>query len=168
MKSDAPSEIAIWGLGRVGTGFALALKHLPISLHLYSSSETSRDRANALGLRVEASLQAWQSKAKNAEFIALGWSDDALHQGAAELGNILSAKQTLIHFSGLLNAAVLGATPANLGSIHPLAACPTPESAAKVFNQGPLVLEGSRNKSANKPSRHRGADDEPLLWSHHV
>jgi len=145
MKSDGPSEVAIWGLGRVGTGFALALKDLPISLHLYSSSETSRDRTSALGLRVEPSLEAWQNKAKNAEVIALGWSDDALHQGASKLGDILTAKQTLIHFSGLLNAAVLGSTPAELGSVHPLAACPTPESAVNVFKQGPLVLEGAHS-----------------------
>jgi len=144
MTINPPSEIAIWGLGRVGTGFALALKPLPTSLHLYSSSETSRERARALGLRVEPSLEAWQNKAKNAELIAFGWSDDALPQSASKLDIPLSAEQTLVHFSGLLDAAVLGETPAQLGSIHPLAACPDPESAANVFKAGPLVLEGSQ------------------------
>ena len=137
------SNVAIWGLGRVGTGFALALKSLPISLHLYSSSEVSRQRAAELGLSVEASIDEWKTKAQTSQVVALGWSDDALMGALSTLAIPLTSQQTVVHFSGLLNGANLGTSVASLGSVHPLAACPNPHTAEEVFKRGPLVLEGS-------------------------
>lgn len=137
------SDVAIWGLGRVGTGFALALSSLPISLHLYSSTELSRARATKLGLTVESSIDDWNAKAQSAQIVALGWSDDALNDALSTLALPLNSEQTVIHFSGLLNGANLGRSSAHLGSLHPLAACPNPKAARDVFKHGPLVLEGS-------------------------
>lgn len=137
-------SVAIWGLGNVGTGFALALKPLPISLYLYSSSKQSRDNARSFGLDVLDSLEEWNLNAiGHADLIALGWSDDALPDAQPRHLDALRPDQTLIHFSGALNAAELGQGPAETASLHPLAACPSPQRAARTFAEGPLVLEGT-------------------------
>ena len=144
MGSPSPiTRIAIWGLGRVGTGFALALSKLPISLYLFSTSATSRERASNLGLEVEASQDAWSQNAKEADIIAFAWSDDAISEALNACTFEPSSTQLLLHFSGLLNADDLGTTTALKASLHPLAACPTPHAAETVFKNGPLVLEGS-------------------------
>lgn len=96
-----------------------------------------------MGLSVLTSLEEWASQAARADLIALAWSDDAIENARTSLPFSPSADQTVIHFSGLLNAKALGISDAELGSIHPLAACATPENAKEVFRRGPLVLEGS-------------------------
>ena len=149
MGSPSPiSRIAIWGLGRVGTGFALALSDLPISLYLFSTSEASRERASNLGLEVEASQDSWAQKAQEADIIAFAWSDDAISKAIRTCTFEPRSTQLLVHFSGLLNADDLGETAALKASLHPLAACPTPRAAEMVFKNGPLVLEGSKDALA--------------------
>ena len=149
MGSPSPiSRIAIWGLGRVGTGFALALSELPISLYLFSTSEASRERASNLGLEVEASQDSWSQKAQEADIIAFAWSDDAISKALHTCTFEPSSTQLLVHFSGLLNADDFGETAALKASLHPLAACPTPRAAEMVFKNGPLVLEGSTDALA--------------------
>ena len=87
------------------------------------------------------SLDEWSVNAVgDADLIALGWSDDALPDAQPRHLKALRPDQTLIHFSGALNAAELGQGPAETASLRPLAACPSPQRAARTFAEGPLVL----------------------------
>ena len=161
MTATSPiTKVAIWGMGRVGTGFALALNNLPVSLYLFSTSKESRESATRMGLEVEASQDAWTERAKNADIVSFAWSDDAIPTAMRLCDFQPNTDQLVLHFSGLLNANAFGETKALKASLHPLAACSTPLVAQQVFRSGPLVVEGSTASIARlKPlTQSLGAD----------
>ena len=154
---DAP--VFIIGSGAVGAGLALALQDCDVPLTgLWSRRESAHStllKAEVSAPRFTAPLNQADAPLRKAlemsELIIIAVSDDAISEVSEALcdGGALAPGTVITHTSGCLSSQVLSVPEdCSRGSLHPLAACPDPDSTRAILKDTFFALEGEANAIA--------------------
>lgn len=115
-------RVVMVGVGRLGGALALALTAKRWPVRVLASSEESRKRALALGLKPASDKEVAQARV-----CLLCVPDKAVSTVAEELKPRLARGAALVHCAGALSLEALGAPRGRvLGSFHPLVAVSDP------------------------------------------
>lgn len=134
-------RVAIIGAGRMGQGIALALSRSGASVTLLGRTQ----KEVIAPLRLE--IGEWTGACLAADVVLLATPDAAVAEVAERLRGeqAVSARQVVLHLSGLLSGEALHAlrpTGAGLGSFHPLQTVADPRTAEERFRGAFAGVEG--------------------------
>jgi len=137
-------SVYIVGTGNVGTGLCLALGETPYDvIGAYNRGTQRQQRAVELtGLEIAASLE--DPRLRQADIVFVCVTDDAIKTIADDLRQrSLKPGAIVAHTSGAQPASALeGFDSSMVGSMHPMAACPTPNQAKAALATAHYVIEG--------------------------
>lgn len=134
-------RVAVIGAGRMGQGIALALSRSGAEVVLLARA--TKPVPKPLAVRVEE----WGGACREADVVLIATPDAAISTIAERLlaEDCLSARQSVLHLSGLLSRDALlslAATAAGLGSFHPLQTVADPETAQERLRGAFAGIEG--------------------------